>query len=398
MQSSFEFYSTFRLNVIGRPPNRFYETAAFVIVSYQFQSVVPDLPSPADYLPLLTQMHDRHWYSNFGPLSQALEGRLSAIFGNADETCVAVCNATSGLSASLVATGRSGPVLVPAFTFPASLGAVLAAGMSPIVADVDCDSWAFGRDQLDRALDATGATIVMLVAPFGLKCNFEPEIALCRERNVAVVIDNAAGLGVPRSAIGLTADVFEVFSMHATKPLGIGEGGVIFAHRDRDKSLRAAVNFALSSYTSPSGPRWGFNGKMSEFHAAVGLAQIARFETIIGTRQKFAAGYIARLSKHSSLIFPNNSSISSWQFFPVLLPSRGLVDRFVSDAAAVGIEIRRYYRPSLSRWPEIKVWSACNIAEDLADRMCVLPVRSNQPSEEAETLLDLTSGTLSGVL
>ena len=360
--------------------------------------MVPDLPAPDEYLPWLAEMHQRQWYSNFGPLALALERRLSAIFGSADETCVTVCNATSGLSASLLATGRRGPVLVPAFTFPASLGAVRAAGMMPIVADVDRDSWAFGCDHLDRALDATGATIVMLIAPFGLQRSFEAEIALCRQRNVAVVIDNAAGLGVRRSAIGLTEDVFEVFSMHATKPFGIGEGGVIFAHRNRDKALRAVLNFALTPPQQPGGPHWGFNGKMSEFHAAVGLAQTARFETVIGERQAFVAGYIDRLARHGDLVFPKKADCAPWQFFPVLLPSRAAVELFITAAAAVGVEIRRYYRPSLSLWPETTTWCACGIAEDLAERMCVLPVRSHTARDEADTLLALTSRALSSVL
>ena len=86
--------------------------------------------------------------------------------GVADETCVSCCNATAGLTASLLATGRTGNVVLPAFTFAASLGAVRAAGMTPLILDVDPQSWALGAASLERALAATGAGVVMLLAPF----------------------------------------------------------------------------------------------------------------------------------------------------------------------------------------------------------------------------------------
>lgn len=339
-------------------------------------------------------MHRRQWYSNFGPLARELEARLLDIFGGQDEICVTTCNATAGLSACLIATERPGPVLVPAFTFPASLGAVRAAGMTPIVVDVEKDSWALGRDRLEQALVETGATIVMLVAPFGLRYDFGAEIELCRRLGAAVVIDNAAGLGVPRSTIGFAEDVFEVFSMHATKPFGVGEGGAIFAHRSRDRALRAAINFALTSTSEPDGPRWGFNGKMSELHAAVGLAQADRYAGFIRERQAFVAKYIGRLSKFDGLTFPRQPHAAPWQVFPVLLPIASAVERFIEQAASEGVEIRRYYRPSLSLWPETTAWGACPTAEALADHMCVLPVRSRASGVEADDLINLVCETL----
>jgi dTDP-4-amino-4,6-dideoxygalactose transaminase len=263
--------------------------------SYRHRLVVPDLPAPAEYLPLLEEIRETGWYSNFGPLVRRLEGQLLEMIGAPQESCVTCCNATAGLSAALLATGRTDQVLLPAFTFPASLGAVRAAGMTPVVADVDAEDWTLGGDLLDRALAETGASVVMLVVPFGIRRNWEAELAICRKRGAAVVIDNASGLGGPRPTKGFGEEVFEVFSMHATKPFAVGEGGVIFAHRIHDAALRSALNFALNSYTKPGGPVWGFNGKMSEFHAAVGIAQLNRIRNRISRRQAFAALSLPRL-------------------------------------------------------------------------------------------------------
>ena len=93
-----------------------------------------------------------------------------------------------------------------------------------------------------------------------------------------LIIDNAAGLGVARGQSALSGKneaVREVFSLHATKPFGIGEGCAIFAPYSKVPSLRAAMNFGLQSHSANGEvqrPYWGINGKMSEVHAAIGLA------------------------------------------------------------------------------------------------------------------------------
>jgi dTDP-4-amino-4,6-dideoxygalactose transaminase len=367
-------------------------------VSYRHRLIVPDLPAPAEYLPLLEKIRENGWYSNFGPLVRRLESRLLTTIGASGESCVTCCNATAGLSAALLATGRTDRVLLPAFTFPASLGAVRAAGMTPIVADVDAENWTLGGDMLDTALAETGASAVVLVAPFGIKRGWEAELAICRQRGVTVVIDNASGLGGPRPPKAFGEQVFEVFSMHATKPFAVGEGGAILAHRTHDAALRSALNFALSSHVEPGGPVWGFNGKMSEFHAAVGIAQLNRFWDIVSRRQAFAAIYRDRLASYPEVVCPQDMNSAPWQFFPVLLPSVAAAERFIETTAAAGVEIRRYYRPSLSRWPETRCFESCTVAEDLADRMCVLPIRALDSGSEAEQIADLVLDALNRAL
>jgi dTDP-4-amino-4,6-dideoxygalactose transaminase len=373
-------------------PRRVEGTSKDLSAPYRHRLVTPDLPGPAEYLALLEEMRENGWYTNFGPLARRFEAGLLARFGVADESCVTCCSATAGLSAALLATGRTGPVLLPAFTFPASLGAVRAAGMTAIVADVDAHTWALSAPVLDRALAETGARLVMLVTPFGMQRRWEAQLEICRKRGAAVVIDNAAGLGGPRTTA--SEDVFEVFSLHATKPFAVGEGGVIFANRRHDAALRSVLNFALDSHAKPEGPGWGFNGKMSEFHAAVGLAQLARFDDIVVRRRAFAAIYRDRLARHPELVCAQDMDCAPWQCFPVLLPSRAAAERFIETAATAGVEIRRYYRPSLSLWPGVRCVEACPVAEDLAERMCVLPVRALPADGERDEMIALVLGAV----
>jgi len=369
----------------ARPPTGI--ERAFRLTCQRYQLVVPDLPDLSEYLPLLEEIGASGRYTNFGPLNGRLERELRAAYGAADETCVACSSATAGLSAALLASGKSGCVLLPAFTFPASLGAIRAAGMTPVVVDVNPHNWGLDTAQLERAFAQTDARLVMLVTPFGIRRDWQAELAVCRKWGAVAVIDNASGLGVARRTEDFDENVFEVFSMHATKPFAVGEGGVVFAHHRHERALRAALNFALDSYTQPAGPSWGFNGKLSEFHAAIGIAQLRRFADALKRRQACAAMYHSRLSGYPELIYPDEVGASPWQSFPVLLPNGTLAERFVDCAAAVGIEIRRYYRPSLSCWPQTRCFGPCPVAEDLADRMCVLPVRAGGEVNELHDLV-----------
>jgi dTDP-4-amino-4,6-dideoxygalactose transaminase len=154
------------------------------------------------------------------------------------------------------------------------------------------------------------------------------------------------------------------------------------------------LNFALGSCDKPEGPAWGFNGKMSEFHAAVGLAQLAQFEEIVVRRRAFAAIYRERLARYPEVVCSQDMDRAPWQCFPVVLPSATAAERFIAAAAAAGVEIRRYYRPSLSRWPGVRCVEACPIAEDLAERMCVLPVRALPVSGASDEIVELVLGAL----
>jgi dTDP-4-amino-4,6-dideoxygalactose transaminase len=331
-------------------------------------------------------------------LALQLETALADAYGIPGEVCISASSATAGLSAALLACGREGPVLISAFTFPASVGAVRAAGREAVIMDVSPETWAIDPAALARVLRSVKVGAVMLVSPFGLRQDFSEQIAVCRRHGAAVIIDSAAGLGIQRTERPAQPDVWEVYSMHATKPFGVGEGGVVFAHPQTEEAVRAALNFSLQASRRPDLPSWGFNGKMSELHAAVGLAQLQRFAGRLAGRQAFATRYIADIGRMAGGVIVADSEASPWQVFPVLLPSRGARDQAIAFAAAEGLEIRSYYNPSLSRWPELRNAGPCPVAESLAERMVVLPVRSTAQDPEADSILAIAGRSLKAAL
>ncbi len=363
----------------------------------RFRSVVPDMPPLESVAVYLREAYAAEWFSNFGPLSRRLETELAGAYGAPGETCVCASSATAALSAALLSWPRPGPVLLPAFTFPASLAAIRAAGREPVVVDVSATTWALDPQAVEDALARTDAAAVMAVSPFGIHDDVGELLALCGRREAALVVDSAAGLGAGRPRGAARQGAFEIYSMHATKPFCIGEGGVVFSHPDHEESLRAALNFSLLAPARRELPAWGFNGKLSELHAAVGLAQIRRFSMLLAGRHAFAARYAELLGPVRGVKAPASVEAAPWQVFPVLASSVAAADRMVASAASAGLEVRRYYRPSLTDWPGVRTLGACPIAADLAGRMCCLPIRS-RIGPEADEILGIVAWTAKAAL
>jgi len=236
----------------------------------------PKLPIGERIAPYLRRIDEGRIYSNFGPLVRSLESRLAVRFGISDEGVITVANATLGLGLALVAQHPEPGSLcaVPAWTFAATPHAVTQAGLIPYFVDVGPATWVLDpeivSDQLARAPGKVGA--VMPVAPFGQPIDVSLWDQFRTRTGLAVVIDAAAGFDslVP-------ADVPCVVSLHATKVLGVGEGGCIVS-RDAEliQDLRARSNFGF--FKSRQAMVSATNAKLSEYHAAIGLAALDEWD------------------------------------------------------------------------------------------------------------------------
>lgn len=234
----------------------------------------PRLPTADDILPYLRRIDDARWYSNFGPLLTELELRLASRFTDG-AVAATVVNATQALTLALQALDLPAGSLVatPSWTFVATAHAIAQAGLVPWFLDVDHDSQMLDpaqvRDVLARAPGPVSA--VLPVAAHGAMPDVEAWLAFRDETGLAVLLDAAAAFDAARDARLPT-----VVSLHATKVLGIGEGGFLVTDD-------AALAFRVRRMTT-----YGFNGtreaqiagtnaKLSEYTAAVGLAALDKW-------------------------------------------------------------------------------------------------------------------------
>lgn len=225
----------------------------------------PLLPSADRLLPYLQRIDDTRHYTNFGELNAEYQSRISELF---ECPCVTGSSATSLITASLMALDlpRGSLVAMPSYTFPATAAAVVSAGLVPYFVDAlgVCGSQFIDMPKIP--LDKVSAIIV--VSPFGKAIPSFNKIDL----GVPIIIDAAAGFDV-FSTVCRPGKTPVIVSTHATKAFATGEGGLLLA-KDTDflEKVRRITNFGLTpdrriEYT-------GLNAKFSEYHAAVGLAEL----------------------------------------------------------------------------------------------------------------------------
>ncbi|MFM8414434.1 MAG: DegT/DnrJ/EryC1/StrS family aminotransferase [Planctomycetota bacterium] len=364
----------------------------------KFPLIRPDVPPIGDWAPVLEEAYRAGRFSNFGPLSLRLEGILAETWGGPDSVCVAASSGTAALAAPLIARGITGRVILPAFTFPGTLSAIRMAGAEPFLADVSPVDWRLSADTLVRGLDATGARAAVVLCPFGQRSDFRVHARHLGDRGGVLVVDNAAGLGIAREPLETQPWCFEACSLHVTKPFAVGEGGVVFAHRSQEEGLRRALNFGLTPGRPADLHGWGINGKLSELHAAVGLAAACGFANRLGRRRAIVMRYVEALAGFAGIVACTDPSAATWQFFPLLLPTPEAADRFVAEAAARGMEIRRYYAPALSFMPDVDRLGPCPVAEDLATRMCCAPVYADATAEEEAEMAGVFRASLAAAI
>lgn len=349
----------------------------------------PKLPLAERIVPYLKEIDSTRTYSNFGPLTLSLERRLATHFGVREEMVTTTSNATQGLTLTLTALGaRPGTLCVmPAWTFVASAHAATAAGLTPYFVDVDPQTWALDPNAMDEVIGSAPAAVgaIMPVAPFGQPIDFLAWDRYRKQIGIPVVIDAAAGFD---SAVACETPV--VVSLHATKVIGVGEGGFVLSTNEAViQGIRARTNFGFLG--SRSSIAASTNAKLSEYHAAVGHASLDEWANARGDWMAAAAFYRKVLPESNYVRYQPGFGID-WISSTCLLLFPGSdaseAERALAEAA---VETRRWWgqgahlHPSTVALPR----SALPQTETLARSTLSVPFYRDIGTTEIEKVADV---------
>jgi dTDP-4-amino-4,6-dideoxygalactose transaminase len=345
--------------------------------------LVPDLPSPQELMPYLERMHASKVYSNFGPLVRELEQQLVRRFqvGNPQAAAVTVSSATLGLELALVALALppGARVLVPALTFVATATAVARAGYVPVLGDIDPESWLLTPRIATQMRKHLAFDAVIPVATFGVPHDMQGWEEFERSTGLPVLVDAASAFGSQWLQGGSGT---LIFSMHATKSLPAGEGGLVVSTREGlvDK-VRQMSNFGINLKPGARVPTGvlaslGTNAKMSEYHAAVGLASLARWDAGARRRRELYRTLRTGLDVATDGVLRWQAAPAEGIAAPVLMCTRmpHAADRQRLERLCQKLKImtRRWYQPLLgeirgtaARWESAPTPHANAIARDL---------------------------------
>jgi dTDP-4-amino-4,6-dideoxygalactose transaminase len=357
----------------------------------------PNLAKLESFERHLREMENNRLYSNFGPLNTLLEERIKADYFRGGGAVTTVNNATSGLILAMSLTKRPGAryAVMPSFTFAATPLAAIWAGLVPYFVDVRTEDFCMSEESLRQALDELGEAVAVVVpyAAFGFPMDLSPYERALREK-VPVVVDAAASFGAGREGVSFGAGFpgIIVFSFHATKAFGIGEGGLVYSGvPELIRRVREAANFGFS--TDKISRVHGLNAKLPEFAAAIGLATLDQFPEKMRRRREVYAWYRAELESRGLLemkwAMQRQAGEVAHQFFPLLCPP-GISNLAVARSLAEeGIDVRTYFSPPCHRQPAFEDFprSALDNTEMLAARALSLPLWEEMTREQVAAVV-----------
>lgn len=312
---------------------------------------------------------------------------------------IAVSNCTAALHLSLLAVGvqAGDTVAVSAYSWPATANVVELCGARPVFVDIQPDTFNMDPAQLDHVLARHRVKAVLPVHAFGQMADMPAILEVAGRHGVPVIEDAACALGAklqnhPAGTWGLTG----CFSFHPRKAITTGEGGVIATNDDRvTRQCRILRNHGLDPDSStPDFVAPGFNLRMTEFQAALGLSQLGKLDRIITARRTAADRYtklLAGTSVTPPVARPTSDHI--YQSYVVLLP-RDLVPRraeLIATWRAQGIEttigtyhipLTTYYRQRYGFKPGM-----FPVADDVSSRALTLPLYERITIAEQEQVV-----------
>ena len=366
----------------------------------------PTLPGLREVAPYFAESEKARWFSNGGPCVSRFE-RACADYLGLEHSGVAVSSATAGLMIAIracmgTATNSRRLVAVPSFTFIASVNVIAWSGFTPVFVDIDPNDWHVSSTSLAQ-LEALGSELagILLCSTFGTAPSAARRTELestARALGVPIVVDSAAGFGSVDSdgvTLGRQGDA-EVFSFHATKPFAIGEGGLVTATSpDLLHTITQLNNFGFDQTRSVPGDL-GINGKMPELSAAVGLAVLEEFDSILHARRNAAAWLRSELADRG-IRFQAGSETSAFQFVPIAMPDAASRDRLLRNAQSARVEVRAYFDPPMHHMPvlaDCQRTDALNVTDRLAERIIALPMANDITSQSLERIRDLVISAL----
>jgi dTDP-4-amino-4,6-dideoxygalactose transaminase len=308
---------------------------------------------------------------------------------------VAMMNGTGALHLALVAAGvkPGDQVIVPDFTFAATANAVLHAGAVPLFVDVTAESWTLDPEQVAAALaDHTlSVRAVIAVHTLGHPADMDPLVAACATARVPLIEDAAGAIGArykarPAGGLGDAA----MFSFNGNKTVTAGGGGMIVTDRE-DWARRAR---ALSTQAR-AGARYryeaaGFNYRLTNVNAAIGLAQMERLDVMVSAKRRIAARYDAAAAGRADLE-PMPRCVwaeSACWLYSVLCASRADADSLVKTLEAVGIQARHFWEVLSDQAPYAKApRRLTGVAAGLSGRVVSLPCSSHLSDAQQDRVI-----------
>ncbi len=318
---------------------------------------------------------DTSWISSKGKFVNEFENKFAEYIGV--NHAVAVCNGTVAIHLALVALGitKGDEVIVPTFTYIASANPILYVGAKPVFIDSLESTWQMDPDDIERKItDRTKAIIVVHL--YGHPCDMDRIMEIAKKHNIFVIEDCAEAIGSEYKGrkVGSFGDI-NTFSFFGNKTITCGEGGMVLTN-DKVLAERAGnlKNQGLAKYREYWHDAVGFNYRMTNIQAAIGLAQLEQVEKFIDMKQNVAKWYQENL-KGLPIVFHKQIGDVKHTYWmcSILCENSNIRDSLREFLKENGIESRPTFYPIHTMPIYSSRYEKHKVAEDIALRGMNLP-------------------------
>ncbi len=337
-----------------------------------------------------------------GPETEAFEREMAAYAGVRHG--VAVNSGTSALHLAVRGLGLADEdeVLVPSFTFVATVNAVLYERARPVFVDIEPETYCLDPELLEAAVTPRTRAILP-VDVFGHPAPWEAIEDIARRHGLKVIDDCCEALGaeVRGRRLGSFGDA-GTFAFYPNKQITTGEGGLLVTDNDElaalARSYRNQGRGEMGAWLEH--PRLGYNYRMDEMSASLGRSQLRRLPQFLKDREKVAELYGQRLSHLPLVRLPvvQPQVRMSWFVYVVTLAPGIDRDRVIASMAEMGVPTRAYFSP-IHRQPfalDLPAAGSLDVTEDIAGRTLALPFHNQLSADEVDRVGAALEAVLEG--
>lgn len=337
---------------------------------------------------------DTAWISSAGKYVSQFEEKYAEYMGIKE--AISCCNGTVALHIPLIALGLQpgDEVIIPSFTYIATANAVKYCGATPVFADCLPDTWNIDPEDIKRKItDKTKG--IMPVHLYGNPCDMDPIMRIAREHDLFVIEDAAECHGATYKGrkVGTFGDV-STYSFFGNKIITTGEGGMIVTNNE---ALANRMRILKGQGQDPNRRYWfievGYNYRMTNIEAAIGLAQLENIELHISDRRKVASWYKEELSGMEDYISFQETTAgaeSVWWMFSILLKDAVKItrDQLMNRLKEDGIETRPLFYP-MHQMPVYEDPNAkCPVSEKIAAMGMNLPTHALMSRDDVKYICE----------
>lgn len=352
----------------------------------------PSLSSLDDYVEYLKGIWETGILTHNGPLVQKLEKEIcnKLLLKN----FITTTNGTVAIQMAIKALDLKGEIITSAFSWVATISAIKWEGCTPIFCDIDPETLNIDPLKIE-SLITKDTVAIMPVHVFGNPCEVEHIEKIAKRYNLKVIYDAAHAIGSTfNGKSALEFGDISATSLHGTKLLNTGEGGgCITTNSELNEKLKRIRFFGHNDVKDIVED--GFNGKMTEVHAALGLTNLKDFDTVLGDRKYKYMLYYNALKSNSALSFQKlNGSGCNYSYFPVIFENEEQLLTIEYALNKQKIFPRRYFYPSLNTLTNIVDYVPIELSEYISKRILCLPLYKDLPISKIEQIIQVINETI----